>query len=518
MKTKIVVAFFSLIAFGLVVFLALNRMFFSDKNAPVRPQIVTPVAPSDTEGSSGDGNAYGEGGAQTSFVPLLPTETLISTLTVDFDGDAFDDQIIAVRKAGFPYLFLIVGLYNAESNTYERSAEITTEISKTRTFSYNGIDMIGDHRMALVYQGVKSDGDQVLKMFLCRRRRGNVELVNIGSFSSDGTIFIQQTERSEAYELSQAQGKNYTVWVYSSDRSEEQSSSVGITQVQTEYSWNSEKGMYVQTNQVRVTGNRLAAKELSRIQNGNVETFAQFLSGFWYKASTDSANPNYIYFDYENKEVILLSDDTEGVYSWEDSSLRRSGIYLSTVNSIIASMKRRFDIMLTGVNEVFIHVRDDVGNMVIKESNQWDGTYRKMSFQNVFGDAQKSPVSDEFEKVLTQQKTWLDDDRNVYTFEHNGYRIQTSEGEETGIYVISTVASFPVIQFRSRGETSFLGKAYAMRFRTEETVVPARGRNQKQTVETKVFKDGLTLSPVRIAPDTVFAAEGKRLSFRKGEN
>ena len=55
-------------------------------------------------------------------------------LTVDFDGDTFDDQVVAVRKAGSPYLFLIVGLYNPDTNSYGRSAEIATEISKVRTF------------------------------------------------------------------------------------------------------------------------------------------------------------------------------------------------------------------------------------------------------------------------------------------------------------------------------------------------------------------------------------------------
>ena len=135
----------------------------------------------------------------------------------------------------------------------------------------------------------------------------------------------------------------------------------------------------------------MAARELSRIQNGNVDTFGQFLNGLWYKTNNSSSTPSYIYFNYDDREVIFLSDDTEGVYSWEESSLRRSGIYLTTVNSIISSMKRRFDIMLTGINEVSVHVHDNVG-MIIKESNQWDGTYKKMSFQNTFGETKTVPA------------------------------------------------------------------------------------------------------------------------------
>ena len=518
MRTKIVIALFAALIIGIFAFLGIRYFFFKDTDKNIRSVVVNPVSSEDSEISSGEGGSLSDSGVQTSFVPLLPTETLMSTLTFDFDGDAFDDQVIVVRKSGSPYLFMIIGLYNSEMNSYERVAEISTEIAKIRTFSYNGIDMIGNHRMALVYQGIKNDGDSVLNMYLCQKKRGNVEIQNIGNFTSDGTIFIQQTERSEAYELSQSQGKSYTVWVYSSDKSEEQTfKSVGITQIQTEYSWNQEKGTYVQSDQIKVTGNKLAAKELARIQSGNVETFLQFLNGLWYKTSNNSANPNYIYFDYDDKEVILLSDDTEGVYSWEDSSLRRSGIYLSTQNSIIASMKRRFDIMLTGVNEVYVHVRDDVGSMVIKESNQWDGTYRKMSFQNVFGEVKKVPVSDEYEKILTENKLWRDDDGNIYSFSNNGYRIQTTEGEETGIYVIDSIGSYPVIQFRSLSESSMLQASYALKFRTEEKTIPAKKRNQRPTVEVKIHRDEMFLSPVRIAPDTVYASEGKLITLKISE-
>ena len=306
--------------------------------------------------------------------------------------------------------------------------------------------------------------------------------------------------------------------MYSSDKSDENSSSAGITQVQTEYSWNPEKEEYVQSNRLKITGNSLAAKELARIQNGNVETFTHFLNGLWYKTSNESAKPNYIYFDYDNKEVILLSDDTEGVYSWEDSSLRRSGIYLSTVNSVISSMKRRFDIMLTGVNEVNIHVRDDVGSMVIKESNQWDGSYRKMAFQNVFGGDKDSDISAEYEKILVSQKTWLDDNRNTYIFENNGYKLLTHDGEESGIYVMDSVGVYPIVQFRASKSAPYMQNAYVMRFKTEEITVPAKKRNQKPTVEIKVIKDEITLSPVRLAPDTVFVSEGKTITLRKPES
>ncbi len=491
---------------------AIRFIFFHNEYGNIRPVVVNPTSEENSSEESTLQAQTNDTDIHTSFIPLLPTETLMDTLTIDFDGDTLDDQIIAIRKANSPNLFLIVGLYNPNTNSYERSAEISTEISKIRTFSYTGIDMIGDHRMALVYQGVKSNGDSVMQIFICTKKRGFVEVQNIGNFSSDGTIFIQQSERSDAYELSQAKGKSHIVWVYSSDKDDDRNSSTaGVSQVQTEYRWNEEQQKFVQARTFRITGSRAAAKELARIQNGTVETFAKFLNGLWYKTSA-AASPSYIYFNYDSKEVIFLSDDTEGVFTWEDSSLRRSGIYLTTVNSIISSMKRRFDIMLTGVNEVYVHVHDDIG-LVIKESNQWDGTYKKISFQSTFGEENKTSLDSEYLSAL-KKSVWVDDDGKKYVFGENEFSLNDGSEEIKGLFVTDSVGSFPVIQIRSPYEQS-LNQSYSMRFETREEIVPAKTRRGKPTVKTIVNKDVIIFTPVALSPTTCYAIDAKRLTLKK---
>lgn len=514
MKNKIVITVFSSIAGILFIVLGLRLTVFR-KSGIVRAKIINPVVANDQKDQTAEENMGGDNVMQTSFIPLLSTETLMDTLTMDFDGDNLDDQVVAVHKAGAANLFLIVGLYNSENNSYERSAEISTEISRERTFSFNAIDMIGDHRNCLVYQGVNNSGDSVMKIFLCRRQRGVVSVENIADFKSDGTIFIVQTERSEAYELSQARGASFSVWVYSSDKSEEQDAATSsISQIQTEYTWDEEALKYTQKRQLRVTGSRIAARELARIQNGNVDTFAQYLNGLWYKTNNTGNKQLYIYFNYDNREVIFLSDDTEGVYSWENSSLRRSGIYLTIVNSIISSMKRRVDIMLTGVNEVSVHVHEDVG-LLIKEGDQWDGGYKKMNFQNTFGEAKVVVPEAEYLKKLTDVANWVDEDSNQYTFIGSNYKFVNSELEEKGIFVTDTVGEFPVIQFRSKSEKSKLQNAYAMTFKKTEEVVPAKRRNQKPTIKVTEDKDVIILTPVKLSPTTCYAVDGRKITLKK---
>lgn len=515
MKNKVAVIFFSSLLAVLAVVVALKFTVFR-KNENVHAKVITPVSADKVKNGTESESISGENIMMTSFIPLLPTETLISTLTLDFDGDNLDDQVVAVHKAGSENLYLIAGLYNSQSNSYERVAEISTEISRERTFSFNAVDMIGNHRNALVYQGVDNSGDSVMKIYMCERNKNSVSLNKIGDFKSDGTIFIVQTERSEAYELSQTRGQSFVVWVYSSDRSEDQkSSSVSVGQIQTEYTWNEDEQKYTQNRQLKVTGSRLAARELARIQNGNVATFAEYLDGLWYKTSSADNSAYYIYFNYDTKEVIFLSDDTEGVYSWENSSLRRSGIYLTLVNSIISSMKRRLDIMLTGMNEVYIRVHEDVG-LLIKENNHWDGTYKKMSFQSTFGEEKINYPHPEYEKILSEISVWEDEEGRKFTFKNGSYTLVNSEIEEKGMYLVDTVGNYPVIQFRvANSQKSSLLPAYAMQFKTTEEIVPAKRRNQKPSVRKTVDKNTVILSPVKLSPDTCYAADGMKIVISK---
>lgn len=514
MKNKVAVIFFSSLAAILVVVVSLRLTVFR-KTGVIRSKVITPVASEEGKTGTEEKDLSNENIMMTSFIPLRSTETLMSTLTLDFDGDNLDDQIVAVHKAGSENLYLIVGLYNSDTNSYERSGEISTDISKTRTFSFNAIDMIGNHRYSLVYQGVDNSGDSVMKIYMCYRKKNNVELSKIGDFKSDGTIFIVQTERSEAYELSQTKGQSFSVWVYSSDKSEEQEASTAVvSQIQTEYIWNEDEQKYAVNRQFKVTGSRLAARELARIQNGNVDTFAEYLNGLWYKTTNTGNTALYIYYNYADKEIIFLSDDTEGVYSWVNSSLRRSGIYLTVVNSIISSMKRRLDIMLTGVNEVYVHVHEDVG-LLIKESNQWDGTYKKMSFQNTFGEEKMEAKHIELMKTISAVSKWKDDEDTAYTFTEGSFKLVNSEVEEKGNFAVDTVGDYPVIQFRSKSEKSVLLSSYAMKFKTTEEVIPAKRKNQKPTIKTTVDKDTIILTPVKLSPETCYATDGKIITLKK---
>lgn len=510
MKSKFTAVIFILAIVALGVFF----FFFRNKSAVEtdfikQAKIISPKFNGEVRTESEHSESASDHETFTSFIPLASTETLISTLIFDFDNDTYEDQVIVVRKADSSSLWLVVGLYDPETKDYNRITDIKTGISKTGTFSYSNMDVIGNHTQALIYQGVDDSGNYIMNIFICKNTGLNADIINAGSFESDGTVFIQQTERSESYEMALSSGESFSVWVYSSDRKEgDPADKVATNQIQTEYRWNSFTQAYEFNRSTTVTASRLAARELSRIQDGTVETFANYMDGLWYKTSNTDNSIRYLYFNYPEREIIFLNGETEEVYNWEDSKLRHNGIYLTTTNSIIASLQRRFDIMLSNVDEIRVTVRDDV-KMDIKESSLWDGQYKKTSsaydFSSLSNQSKKAQ-----EKIITENKWRTADENGFIYFDGNSYTAGFGHDEEKGIYIIYQVGEDTVLQLRPVSGYSELGTEYVLTFGTKvitETV-------KKKTVErTVVDEDHLIFTPVTITPKECFTTDGRVIDF-----
>ena len=516
MKSKTVPVLFVLAAALIAgLFFISRKMLSKEDKSSTRARIVTPK-------SSTSGNTENESTASAfesekyeTFVPLYSGETLISTLTIDINNDGYDDEVVIVRKASSQNLWIVAALIDSESGLYERLEPIETEFTRTRTFSYMGMDVTGEHKNALIYQGLSDDGNYVMKIYLCTEENGRNKLRNIGDFSCDGTVFIQQTERSESYALALSKGESFSIWVYKSDtpkdagqegNADKAKTSVAQNQIQQEYKWNPSNQKYELAREINVTAGRLAATELSRIQDGTVETFAAFLEGLWYKTSNTGGNIRYIYFNYEDKEIIQLYRDIQEVYEWQDSKLRHNGMYLTAVNADIMNLHRRFDIALVNTDEIKITLRDDI-NLIINENTQWDGNYKKMSLQETFGDSSTAEEKGLFLKELHKGDNWTTADAAVsLTFGEFTYSLVNGGLAENGVYSVARIGNYNVIQFRSDNEASILSEAYSMEFGTKvitETV-------KKKTVEKTVTDyDTITFTPVKLTSTDCFAIEGR---------
>ncbi|MBQ9282779.1 MAG: pallilysin-related adhesin [Treponema sp.] len=456
---RLIPVIFILTAAALALLFFSRNLFVNDTSIS-RAKVVIPIV-GDT-GSGNDANEYSDSLEQSSFIQLSNGETLVGTLEMDIDGDGADDQINMVKTSASPYIVLIVGLYEPKTGSYIRSNYIATQITQMKTFACTSIDVLGNHKNALVYQGTMDSGTVVLKIFMgARSKSGEFILTPIGDFEADGTIFIQQTPRSESYELSQTKGDSFPVWVYTSEQKNVGSDSSQLDQIQTMYDWDENEGAYVAVRTLRVAGNRVAAKELARIQDGTVATFGKFLDGLWYKTENTGSSIRFISFDYPNAEIIFEYEDSEEVYSWLKSTLRRNGIYFSAVNKSIENLQRRFDISLVSTDEIKIKLQDDV-RMLINESTLWDGNYKKF----ISREQKNDPATKESECIarLIEQGSWETTDNTILNFTESTYVAKGSVSYDSGRFTSTEISGTTLIQFRSMHEVPFFKGAYIPSF------------------------------------------------------
>lgn len=492
-------------------FFVVNKYLTSRETSVTRAKVITPKNADSAKDSENLENIESQIEKFDTLITLKPTETLISSISVDLNADNYDDEVAVIRKPSEKNFIIVPAIYNPETIEYERLKEVPTKTSSTKIFSLNGIDVTGDHQNALIYQGVNDNENMIMQIFLCENIEGELELVNIGDFESDGTIFIQQTERSDAYQLSLQKGESFSVWVYKTDvveNAKQKDNSNGLNQIQQEYKWNAFNKRYELDRELKVAASRLEAAELSKVQDGTVESFADFLDGLWYKTSNTGTSLRYFFFDYKNNEIIQVLGDVQEIYNWEVSRLRHNGIYISTVNSSIANLHRKIDIGLLGVDQIRITTWDDV-NLVIKQDDMWNGTYKRLPVTSAYEDqveVEKSIFQTEMEK---QTCVWAAENAElVISFKDSVYLLRANDEEESGIYSFVQAGTHNIIQFRSNKDVSVLQDAYELSFGTKTEV-----KNKKEKIVTDY--DSLTMTPVNFTPLDCFSADGNILTLTR---
>ncbi|MCQ2611700.1 MAG: pallilysin-related adhesin [Treponema sp.] len=504
---KIIPVIFVLIAAALAV-VYFSRRTLSNSIKDDAPSLVT--ADSQEKKSSSDENSVTivEENTPTSFMPLKDDETLLSSMGIDIDGDKLDDEILIVRKLSGPNLVIVIGLYNQAQKMYVRAAEIKTEISQFRSFSYNVMDVTGDHEVALVYQGFLENGNSVLQIFDFNRSGDSLSLNRIGDFKSDGTIFIEQYARTDTYELNESSGKSFPVWVYSSDP---KAGAGSLNQLQTQYDWNPSAGRYTQTKQILVTGRNLAVKELAKIQDGTVETFAAYLKGLWVQYGNEDRRRRYIYIDYDNREVIFLENDGQEVYNWVSSSLYRNGIYIQSANSSIENLHRRFAVTLTDIDRVRIQAYDDV-RMHIGADNLWNGYYKRLTDLSAFTKtASNTKKLDALQESLNSDSGWYTADGAGFVFKNGVYTVTTENFTENGSMSIYQVDNTQVIQFSSADQQRYLGDVYIIDYKQIPRVIRYRNGRTKTVYDDETST--IVLRPAVLMASSVQEISGKVITL-----
>ncbi|MBQ1833525.1 MAG: pallilysin-related adhesin [Treponema sp.] len=474
MRKRLVFALF-IIAVAVIAIIFLRQKYYQAPEEKITASRI--VIPQADKASSDEDEAYLSSG-KISMVPLNPDETLIATLDMDFDGDRQDDQVSAVKVSDNPFISLIVGLFSPQKGEYERVATISTPIRQISSFSYTGMDLTGDHRNALVYQGTADTGKSVLQAFFITKSEGTVSVTQIANLEGDGNIFIDQVERSDSYIMADSNDPSYSIWAYSTDKEKN-------ADIETRFDWNEEAQQYVQTLQNETP---LASGNSRGMQiNGTTDSYFDRLDGLWYKIDGSKGGMHYIYVDKEQKQFLFLEDGKYELYEFIRSTPRNNGIYITARNDEITNFQRQIDISFNGADQFKLKIVDYL--FIVSDGGAWNGEYKKMTDVTAYMKAQENTVYryTSFIEKLESEK-WTTADGILLTFEKGTYTAESDAHNDTGSYAALDQDGKSYIQFRSSTETPLFQKNYLMS-RPDKT------------------KDDILMQPYILTPDQSYPME-----------
>jgi hypothetical protein len=196
----------------------------------------------------------------------------------------------------------------------------------------------------------------------------------IAELRIDGSISIQETERPQAYHLGIARGQSFAIAAYGHDY---ESKNI-LDQLEITYAYNPRNGLYEQSRSVRIPGSQIEQRRLRELLSGAPGVFEAFINDLWYYVSPEGTldSRQYIYFDPSKKELIFFGDETQQVFTWQNASPTRYGLYISSQNISVTTLRRFLDIELESLDSIRVKVFEDV-RLKIGVNAAWDGSYRR---------------------------------------------------------------------------------------------------------------------------------------------
>jgi hypothetical protein len=328
-------------------------------------RIVPEVADESRPGAQSGNGITAETLELTPKVPLDDKEKLIRVINTNLDLDTNDEQILVLRQKEDPQapLKLAVIDYDPIRVTYSRTWESLTNATNLRLLDISLKDVVGDHNLEIVCRGMNDLGELTLDLFRKTPSPTGLGLyfTEILRIVADGSIEIDEVERSEGYRLGQKNGPSFVIYAYSRDAESENI----LDKVKRTYYWQYQQNRYVLTSKEQLPGTAIEEKQL--------EAFEAFLAGPWYLAGSDGQEEILLFLP-EQKRISVYSGDVQEVYIWQASFRSLSNRLLAFgANESIESIVRRFNIEVVSLNTI---------DVSILGSEQWDrsfGRYFKLT-------------------------------------------------------------------------------------------------------------------------------------------
>jgi hypothetical protein len=314
-------------------------------------------------------------------------EIVVSLLTQDFDGDPAEEQILACRnllEMDSP-LYLVYIDYDEAARAYRRIWNAPTAATRPGTISLFTQDLVGDRSACVILTGMNGAGEHTMTIFKKNNQFPTNQapdsaagmdqpFTRIAELRIEGSISIQETERPQAYHLGMSRGQSFSIAAYGHDY---ESDNI-LDQMEITYAYNPANGLYEQQKITRIPGTQIEQRRLRELLSGAPGIFEAFINDLWYYVSPQGTvdNRQYIYFDPAAKELIFFGDEAQQIFIWQNSSPTRYGLYVSSRNISVSTLRRFLDIELESLDSIRVRVFEDV-RLKIGVNASWDGSYRR---------------------------------------------------------------------------------------------------------------------------------------------
>jgi hypothetical protein len=405
----------------------------------LKPRLIIPLIP-DAETFDSHAERLAREDNLSVWAPLPDGEVIVSVLTGYFDEVPVEKQFAAYRNLleidSAIYLSYID--FDEESRSYKRLWSAKTLATRPGTVSVYAQDLLGDRSVCVLLYGMNSQEEHTLTVFRKNPSAENEDkkelFTKIAELRIEGTITVRQLERG------QNQRQSLTISAFGRDME----SSNFLDQVEIIFAFNAAKNFYEEISRIRIPGAQVEQRRVRELL-GSFAAFEDFISGLWYHVTSQGIvdKNQYIFFSPPNREIIFYGDETQQVFHWLMSTNTRYGLYVSSQNISVTTLKRSIDIELESLESIRVRVNEDV-RLKIGVNAPWDGSYRKAEPPENRG--QKPPL------VNAHIDAWYDGSLGKIHFLSDGsYEANSGSSMKQGNYAFFSIGGEELLELRFAG-------------------------------------------------------------------
>jgi hypothetical protein len=498
-KSTVTIVVFFIFAAGIATFAFLSRGegfgkgWLSDEtraSGQYRTRVINP-------GVMGNSSQDFPGGENSDYddnynlkVPLNDGELVISVLNFDLETNGTEEQVAAFHNVNDTLnpVALTLFAYNKKDGRYRRLWNAPAAATEPGTVTLYSKDLLGDRSVCVIVTGMNALREHTMTVFQRYDGESSLPFKKIAEIQMDGSITIQETERPLAYRQGIARGQPFAIIAHKRDI---ESSNI-LDRIEITYTYNNAKGIYEESNINRVLGSQIEQRRLREILSGQPGIFEEFINDLWYHISPEGTidKSQYLYFDPEKREIIFFGDGTQQIFVWYNSAFTRYGLYASSHNVSVTTMRRFLDIEMVSLDSIRIRVVEDV-RLKIDVSMPWDGLYNRA------GTAVRSAT--EVKKTSPYTDAAYDSSMGRLQFSNNGeYQLISVASITKGRYAFFRAGGQELLELRpEQSGTSGSGSDSEERLIYSLTGInPNEGNNVYQT-------NNLILSRVLLGPSGI---------------